>query len=1182
MATTAPAPAPVPSSGAAAAALAIFCAVVAATLGLVLRPVSLPLPRTARRLRLHYAAAPPAGVALMLATGALDWRGLAAGIVGDDSLQPYAIVIIFMALAYVSTSVDATGCFAWLALHVTRLSRGRGHVLFLLYFGIASLITVFTSNDIAIMTLTPIICYCAAATGADAVPFLAASFTAANVWSMLLFVGAAPRGRGRGAGNPTNIIVATAYRMGFADYSRWMALPTLAAGLACLCALLAEHLRRVPARLALPALAPGAMLTDAPGAALGAANILGCLALLAAAPSLGWELWPVTLVSAGLQAAYNFVAYVAFRGRWCRAPAPAAAEAVAAAAAAGDGAGRGGKDAAPGLELAQQQQQRQQRGRQEPPSAAGEPCRGEPALWPAAPAAAAPGSEAADVQVDVSGGSASGSLQRPAVKHGGAAAAGAGPSGQPPPAPPEPAASGAELLAAVQRPGFLRVWAALPWEVVPFVLGMFVLCEGLDATGWVGALAARLAAGLGGSVWASLCGVGALGVVLSNLMNNQPATILLTRVTLSAAFVRGAAAPRAPLAAGLAVVVASNTAANFTVMGSLAGVMFIHILRRHGVPGVGHAAFTRLMAPSGAAAAAAALALPAQQPIRSPLAAGSGVMRSRCLCQRGAAAGARVPAVPLVVARPRGRCRPLRAAGGPEERQGASDKELADKFFAPPGKQPQPRPASPAQQQQPGGGAGAANPLDAVNPYALGRQARRAFDDVWGQLSSITAPTKSYVFDDVLDPSLQLEADPVAARTKVLVVGATGRVGRILIRKLLLRGYKVAALVRTREGIRDSEGAAEGLPSAVEIVTGDVGELRDCQRAVRGVDKIIFCAAARTAFTGDLVRVDERGVARLAAALQDEQWRRAKAGGRKYSPAAKREVADFSKVYHQLKWDIDFVGVQGEDGSVKRDAERANLAAAEITDGDNLVFSGALFSRGAFAEVGADLNPLLPGGDERLAGTEGLTLRVKSEGHTYACVLRTAEGHSYAARFPTRPARYSTVRLPWALFRPEAEGQPPLTPGAIKHLEVDWIKALPAGAEPDFVLVSCSGAGRGGVPADELARIVAAKRRGEDLLRSTGLGYTIIRPGPLVDEPGGYKALVFDQGDRVGQSVSAADVADICLRALHEGEARNKTFDVCYEYQPEQGLELYELVASIPSAGRNYLASALGPLQRNT
>lgn len=79
------------------------------------------------------------------------------------------------------------------------------------------------------------------------------------------------------------------------------------------------------------------------------------------------------------------------------------------------------------------------------------------------------------------------------------------------------------------------------------------------------------------------------------------------------------------------------------------------------------------------------------------------------------------------------------------------------------------------------------------------------------------------------------------------------------------------------------------------------------------------------------------------------------------------------------------------DSGVERCAVFATIVmlAAEITEGNNLIFSGALFSKGAFAEVGADINPLLPGGDHRLADTEGITMRVKSEGHTYACVLRT-------------------------------------------------------------------------------------------------------------------------------------------------------------------------------------------------
>lgn len=48
----------------------------------------------------------------------------------------------------------------------------------------------------------------------------------------------------------------------------------------------------------------------------------------------------------------------------------------------------------------------------------------------------------------------------------------------------------------------------------------------------------------------------------------------------------------------------------------------------------------------------------------------------------------------------------------------------------------------------------------------------------------------------------------------------------------------------------------------------------------------------------------------MVLCLQDDLFRRARASGHKYSPAAKKEIADFGSVYHQLRWDINFVGVQ--------------------------------------------------------------------------------------------------------------------------------------------------------------------------------------------------------------------------------------------------------------------------------
>ena len=39
---------------------------------------------------------------------------------------------------------------------------------------------------------------------------------------------------------------------------------------------------------------------------------------------------------------------------------------------------------------------------------------------------------------------------------------------------------------------------------------------------------------------------------------------------------------------------------------------------------------------------------------------------------------------------------------------------------------------------------------------------------------------------------------------------------------------------------------------------------------------------------------------------------------------------------------------------------------------------------------------------------------------------------------------------------------------------------------------------------------------------------------------------------------------------------------VCEEYQPEEGLETYELVAHLPDKSNNYLSPALATLQKNT
>ena len=59
-----------------------------------------------------------------------------------------------MHAVWCTAALDMTGCFQWVALHLTRMSKGNGLALFLLYYTLSSVLTIFTSNDVSIMALT--------------------------------------------------------------------------------------------------------------------------------------------------------------------------------------------------------------------------------------------------------------------------------------------------------------------------------------------------------------------------------------------------------------------------------------------------------------------------------------------------------------------------------------------------------------------------------------------------------------------------------------------------------------------------------------------------------------------------------------------------------------------------------------------------------------------------------------------------------------------------------------------------------------------------------------------------------------------------------------------------------------------------------------------------------------------
>jgi len=268
----------------------VFWAASLSTLALILRRPYLAVRLGDRHIRMQsYFLGALLGPVLILAFGFLSYRDVVRSIAGNGALQPGGVLALFLAMVFMSIFLDITGFFEMCARYALRHARGDGRRLFLAVYATVSVLTVFTSNDIVILTITPFVYYFARAARLDPLPYLVAEFFAANTWSMMLYVG-----------NPTNILLAGARGMDFVQYSRWMFLPTLAAGITSLLLLLAVFRREIALRFAPPAdgLRPADALTDRTGARMAGSLLLACIALLAAAPYVGLRMWVVAVICA--------------------------------------------------------------------------------------------------------------------------------------------------------------------------------------------------------------------------------------------------------------------------------------------------------------------------------------------------------------------------------------------------------------------------------------------------------------------------------------------------------------------------------------------------------------------------------------------------------------------------------------------------------------------------------------------------------------------------------------------------------------------------------------------------------------------------------------------------------------------------------------------------------------------
>jgi arsenical pump membrane protein len=240
------------------------------------------------RLHITIATGPLLALCILFAAQIITLETVSLGLLGTGSLRPWEILVIFFTVAYVSISLDLTGILDFFAYRIVDKARGSGIKLFVFFYAFSCALTVFTSNDIVILTLTPIIFYLGRHAKLNVVPLLVAEFFGANTMSMLLYIG-----------NPTNSIVGNALGLSFMEYTRVMWLPALSAGLANL-ALLYMYFRKDLTRRFEKIPASRYTVRNWADAVLSCTLMVLMLGFLAASQSLGMPIWSITAAAAAV------------------------------------------------------------------------------------------------------------------------------------------------------------------------------------------------------------------------------------------------------------------------------------------------------------------------------------------------------------------------------------------------------------------------------------------------------------------------------------------------------------------------------------------------------------------------------------------------------------------------------------------------------------------------------------------------------------------------------------------------------------------------------------------------------------------------------------------------------------------------------------------------------------------
>ena len=244
------------------------------------------------------------GALLLVVTTLCPIKEIATSWTSSTAVNPLKILVLFFSMTILSIYLDELGLFKYLATVAVNKAKGSQFALFIVLYFLVAILTVFTSNDIVILTFTPFICFFCKHAKIDPLPYLIAEFVAANTWSMMFIIG-----------NPTNIYLATSAGITFIEYLKVMLVPTALAGIAELLILFLLFNRRLRKPMGNDE-EEAVHIKSKVDLVIGTSHLLVCLIFLIISPYIGIEMWIVALACAVSLLVCSLVVRLTTRKDW--------------------------------------------------------------------------------------------------------------------------------------------------------------------------------------------------------------------------------------------------------------------------------------------------------------------------------------------------------------------------------------------------------------------------------------------------------------------------------------------------------------------------------------------------------------------------------------------------------------------------------------------------------------------------------------------------------------------------------------------------------------------------------------------------------------------------------------------------------------------------------------------------